>query len=240
MKQRTACVIMAMVLLLGCGRGRPDARKEELPPSPRSEFSKEEHKVTIREHRSGEWSPGLSDDEKSTLYAIAWDTLRWCVRENRGQFSFDKYAITPKLREDTATFVTLKTGGMLRGCIGSLAPVEALFASVHDNAVNAATRDPRFRPVTVQELDGIDLHISILSPISDIDSILEFKIGQHGIIIEKGACRAVYLPEVAMEQKWTVEETLSSLSQKAGMGPDAWRKGARFKVFSSVVLSQDA
>jgi uncharacterized protein (TIGR00296 family) len=92
--------------------------------------------------------------------------------------------------------------------------------------------------VTEKELERIDLHISILSPIRDIPSHDAFKIGEHGIIIEKGMYRAVYLPEVAVEQKWTVEETLSSLSRKAGMSPDAWRQGTRFRVFSSVVLSE--
>ena len=82
------------------------------------------------------------------------------------------------------------------------------------------------------------MHISLLSPIIDIASVDEFKIGEHGIIIEKGSYRAVYLPEVAVEQKWTKEETLSSLSLKAGMDRDGWRKGAKFKVFSSVVFSK--
>jgi uncharacterized protein (TIGR00296 family) len=109
---------------------------------------------------------------------------------------------------------------------------------VHDNAVNAAMRDPRFRPVAPPELAGLDVHISVLSPIVGISSPDEFKLGQHGIIIEKGPCRAVYLPEVAVEQGWTKDETLSSLSEKAGMDAGAWRSGARFKVFSSVALSR--
>ena len=77
-----------------------------------------------------------------------------------------------------------------------------------------------------------------MSPIRDIASIAEFKIGQQGIILEKGRYRAVYLPEVATEQGWTVEQTLSSLSMKAGLPPDAWREGTRFKVFESAVLSE--
>ena len=192
----------------------------------------------VKEHRSGEWSPGLSADEKETLFAIAWDTLKWCVRGSRGPFSFEKYSITPKLNVETATFVTLKIGDMLRGCIGSLGPVAPMYKSVHDNAVNAASRDFRFRPVGPEEINDIDVHISLLSPIGDIDSTDKFKIGEHGIIMEKGPYRAVYLPEVAVEQKWTKEETLSSLSLKAGMNRDGWREGAKFKVFSSVVLSK--
>lgn len=192
----------------------------------------------VKEHRSGTWTPGLSEAEKTTLFAIARDTLAWCVESGKGEFDLGKYTLTPLMKADTATFVTLKTKGQLRGCIGSLSPVDPLYKSVHENAVNAALRDPRFPPVRPAELPRISVDVSILSPIRDIASVAEFKIGQQGIILEKRGHRAVYLPEVATEQGWTVEETLSSLSQKAGLPPDAWREGARFKVFESVVLSE--
>lgn len=192
----------------------------------------------VKEHRSGEWTPGLTEGEQQTLFAIARDTLKWCVEGGKGKFSFDAYTLTPLMKTNMATFVTLKIQGQLRGCIGSLMPVEPLYMSVHGNAINAALRDPRFSPVRPEELSRIKVDVSILSPIRDIESIKEFKLGQHGIILEKGRYRAVYLPEVAPEQGWTVEETLSSLSMKAGLPPDAWREGARFKVFGSVVLSE--
>lgn len=193
----------------------------------------------VKEHRSGGWSPGLSGEETQTLFAIVEDTLRWCVGNPRNTFAFDAYALTPKLGESAASFITLKVKGDLRGCIGTLEPVAPLYRSVHDNAVAAALRDHRFRPVTPAELDRIEVHISILSPIRDIRSADEFRIGEHGIILEKGPYRAVYLPEVAVEQNWTKEETLSSLSMKAGMDRDGWRQGTRFKVFSSVALSRE-
>ena len=193
----------------------------------------------VDEHRSGEWSPNLSDQEKATLFTIAEDTLHWCVANRSGKYSLDTYTLTPKLEEETATFVTLKINGNLRGCIGSLEPVAPLYRSVHDNAINAALRDHRFRQVTATELDLMNIHISILSRIRSIESLDEFKIGEHGIIVEKGRSRAVYLPEVAVEQGWTKEETLSSLSLKAGMDADGWKQGARFKVFSSVALSKN-
>ncbi|MEI6168502.1 MAG: AmmeMemoRadiSam system protein B [bacterium] len=192
---------------------------------------------TVKEQRSGSWTPGLTEAEKKTLFALANDTLKWCVEGQGGPFDFSKYALTPLLKTDMATFVTLKIHGALRGCIGSLAPVEALYRSVHNNAVNAALRDPRFSPVQARELPRLEVDVSVLSPIRDIPSIADFKLGQQGIILEKGRYRAVYLPEVAPEQGWTVEETLMSLSQKAGLPADAWREGAKFKVFESVVLS---
>jgi AmmeMemoRadiSam system protein A len=192
----------------------------------------------IQEHRSGTWSPGLTETEKQTLFSIAMDTLAWCVKGGRDGFDFSRYVLTEKLKAETATFVTLKRGGHLRGCIGSLQPHEALYLSVHGNAVNAAMRDPRFRPLAAAELAGLEVHVSVLSPIRDIASVGEFKVGEHGIIIAKGRNQAVYLPEVAVEQGWTKEETLASLCEKAWLPRDAWKEGARFKVFSSVVLSQ--
>jgi len=198
--------------------------------------------MNISEHRSGAWTPGLTDVEKTTLFAIAKDTLAWCVNaaainKKKGPFPIESYTITPKLKVNTATFVTLKIRGDLRGCIGSLAPVEPLYLSVHRNAVNAAIHDPRFSPVQGAELPDIALDVSILSPIRDIPSLDAFKPGQHGIIMSKGTARAVFLPEVAVEQGWTKEETLAYLSRKAGLSADAWREGAQFQVFESVVLT---
>jgi AmmeMemoRadiSam system protein A len=193
----------------------------------------------ITEHASGEWTPGLTDAERETLFSIGVDTLDWCVRGSAGEFDWSGYELTGPLRVEMATFVTLNLGGFLRGCIGSLVPVAELCHSVHDNAVQAALRDPRFPAVTLDELPRLDVHLSLLSPMVPIAAIDEFHIGEHGIILTKGHARAVYLPEVAVEQGWGVAETLTSLSQKAGLAPDAWRDGASFEVFSSVVLVSD-
>jgi len=207
------------------GGGKAVARKEDPP--------------MIQEKRSGEWTPGLSEQEQKTLFAIGEDTLAWCVNRTGKPFSFEKYTLTDKLKTERATFVTLKTAdGRLRGCIGSLAPEAELYKSVHDNAVNAALRDHRFRPVSPAELPRLVVHISILSPITPIPSLDKFKLGEHGIILVAQSRRAVYLPEVAPEQGWTREETLTSLSRKAGLPGTAWKRNARFLVFSSVVLSK--
>lgn len=194
--------------------------------------------MKISEKRSGAWSPDLTDAEKTTLFSIAKETLDWCVNRKKGQFPIESYKITPKLKTATATFVTLKLQGDLRGCIGSLAPVEPLYLSVHHNAVNAAMHDYRFSPVQSSELPDITVDVSVLSPIRDIPNLEAFKLGQHGIILSKGGARAVFLPEVATEQGWTKEETLSYLSRKAGLSSDAWRQGTGFQVFESVVLSE--
>lgn len=218
------CVV---ALVSGCG-----VKKE-------TEISLDQAKEAgVKEHKSGRWSPELSDEEKETLFGIATDSLDWCVNDRGGAFSFDEYTITEKLKVETATFVTLKIGEGLRGCIGSLQPVDSLYESIHKNAVFAAMQDHRFRPVSPEELRQIDVNISILSPIEDIATLDEFNIGEHGIIMSKGPNRAVYLPEVAVEQGWGKDDTLSSLSEKAGLRPDAWKDNAQFQVFSSVGLSK--
>jgi AmmeMemoRadiSam system protein A len=193
--------------------------------------------MQITERASGRWSPELTDGERQTLFAIALETLAWCVDGGGGgTFDMGRYELTERLKAPMATFVTLNEGGMLRGCIGSLAAVAPLFQSIHDNAVQAALHDPRFPAVTMRELPMLEVHLSLLSPIKPISGVEAFRLGEHGIILTKGYARSVYLPEVAVEQGWSLEETLCSLSQKAGLAADGWREGATFEVFSSVVL----
>lgn len=192
----------------------------------------------MKEHKSGNWDCGLSEEEKLTLLAIARDTLSWAASNGKTPFNINNYKITEKLKEPFATFVTLKTHGDLRGCIGSLAPGGPLYMSVHENAEHAALHDTRFQPVRPEEIPSISIAVSILSPVTPIASIDEFKTGQHGIILTKGMRRSVFLPEVAVEQGWGTEETLTYLSSKAGLPPDAWKKDASFQVFQSVVLEE--
>lgn len=252
MKLYQLAVFVVVGALLGCQENQ-ELRNQEKTSSPVKAPLSDSHaataqasqgelnakeKQTVKEHRSGTWSPGLTEEEKATLFQIARDTLG-SVKGKRDSFSFDRYAITPKLKEKCATFVTFKNKGELRGCMGCLEAVEPMYLSVYRSAYNAS-RDSRFvfNPIRPAEISEMEIHVSLLSPRRKIDSIDEFKIGQHGIWLEKGGHGAVYLPEVAVEQGWTKEETLSSLSLKAGMSSDAWREGAQFMVYESVVLSE--
>ena len=189
--------------------------------------------VMMMEQCSGAWSPSLSESEEETLFDILLSTLAWCVAEDEGAYDFSGYAITERLERRRATFVTLNLEGRLRGCMGSLLPENPLYRSVHRNAVNAALHDPRFRPLSLSEVALLDVHLSILSDITPIASLDEFRLGEHGIILSKASTGAVFLPEVAVEQEWSVEETLSQLSLKAGLAAEDWREGASFEIFSS-------
>ncbi len=195
--------------------------------------------ITLKEHKSGEWSPGLTKEEQETLFAIARNTLEKRVN-GKGSLSLDGYTITEKLKQKCATFVTFKNGEELRGCMGCLEAVELMAQSVQRSAANAS-RDSRFafNPINAAELKNINIHVSLLSPRRKINSLDEFKLGEHGIWIEKGGAGAVFLPEVAIEQKWTKEQTLQHLCMKAGLGANEWKSGMTFMVFESVVLMEE-
>jgi AmmeMemoRadiSam system protein A len=194
--------------------------------------------MRVKEKSQSGWSSGLSEDERYLLYRIALDSLSFCVRNPKMAFSWDGYAIPARLREDAASFVTLHLrDGRLRGCIGTLEPVSALYQSVHDNAVAAARHDPRFMPVQAEELPHVDLTVSVLSRAEPIAAAVDFVPGVHGIILEKNGRRAVFLPEVAAEQGWTREETMSALCEKAGLADDAWHTDTHFAVFHTAILS---
>ena len=157
------------------------------------------------------------------------------ARDNAEREAVD--ALPARLKEPAGAFVTLKRHGELRGCIGYIEPREPLYLAVLANGDNAARRDPRFNPVEPAELDGLEIEVSVLTPPRPIESWQAFKVGEQGIVLSKAGRRAVFLPEVATEQGWTREETLSQLSLKAGLPANAWQEGASFEVFESTKYS---
>ncbi len=151
-------------------------------------------------------------------------------------------SVYPQLHEYRGAFVTLKQkgSGTLRGCIGSMISREPLFAAVLRLAVEAAVSDPRFEPVTCDELQQLVFEISVLTPLKPVESFEDIRIGTDGIVLSCHGRHAVFLPQVAVEQQWTREQTLSRLSMKAGLAPDSWMKPAcSFEVFQAEVFSEE-
>lgn len=147
-----------------------------------------------------------------------------------------------------AVFVTLNRTrpdeiareGRLRGCIGQLEPAYPLAGAVVRAAVAAALSDPRFPPVAAAELPRLAVEVTALSAPRPVGSWREIRLGTHGIILAKQGRRAVFLPQVAPEQGWTLEQALDQLALKAGLPRDAWREGAQFLVFTGQVFHEAA
>ncbi len=179
----------------------------------------------------------LTDQDLRLLHRLATLGLETAVLgqspEREAALAETLASLPERLREPAGAFVTLKRHGDLRGCIGFIDPRQPLYRAVLDNGDSAARRDPRFRPVAPAELKDLELEVSVLTPPQPIPSWEAFRVGEQGIVLSKGDRRAVFLPEVATEQGWTREETLTHLARKAGLPADGWRDGASFTVFTS-------
>jgi AmmeMemoRadiSam system protein B/AmmeMemoRadiSam system protein A len=132
---------------------------------------------------------------------------------------------TPTLAKHMGAFVTLKKrlNGELRGCIGNIIAQRSLYESIPMLTKDAALHDYRFKPVMADEITGLELELSILSKPEAIKDIRSIQLGTHGIILKNNGKSAVYLPEVAVEQRWDLTTTLEQLSLKAGLTKDMWR-----------------
>jgi hypothetical protein len=146
----------------------------------------------------------------------------------------------PVLNREMGAFVTLREHGELRGCIGNIIGRGPLYRTVRDMAIEAATGDPRFSPVTLKELAQIEIEISVLSPLVRVHSADEIIMGTHGVLVKRGYSSGVFLPQVATETGWAREEFLNYLcAQKAGLPANAWKdKETELYVFTAEVFSE--
>ncbi|MDP8208866.1 MAG: AmmeMemoRadiSam system protein B [Candidatus Electryonea clarkiae] len=135
-------------------------------------------------------------------------------------------------------FVTLEKDGRLRGCIGHMTDDLPLKDVVGKMALQAAFNDYRFKPVTLEEMDEIEIEISVLTPYKPVSSPEEIVVGRDGVMIKKSGKSAVYLPQVAPQQGWNREQMLDKLCQKAGLPAGSWRKGAEFLTFQAEVFKE--
>jgi hypothetical protein len=128
-----------------------------------------------------------------------------------------------KLKEQGGAFVTLKSDGRLRGCIGHFTGEGSLGETLVSMARAAAVRDPRFRPVRPGEVDQLSIQVSLLSPMeeTDPDDVVP---GTHGVYIRSGPFAGTLLPQVAEEEGWDRETFLSHTCLKAGLSPDCWKR----------------
>jgi AmmeMemoRadiSam system protein B/AmmeMemoRadiSam system protein A len=196
--------------------------------------------AVVFERRPPTPSTDLSRSEKKALLHIARRTLEGYL-SGSGIPGPDEWKnrITPALRIKTGVFVTLKSAGRLRGCIGSLVGQEPLHRGVVSNAVRAAVEDPRFAAVTKAELPGLHIEISVMTPPRKITDHTKIRLGTDGVILKQGYRQAVYLPQVATETGWGIDEFLSNLSRKAGLPAKAYlMKGTDLYVFQAQVFGE--
>lgn len=158
----------------------------------------------------------------------------------------DLYRRYPNLRVSCGVFVTLKDKNPkivendLRGCIGTIIGREPLYEGVRRLAVESAFHDPRFMPLASDELQDVRIEISVLTPPSPVDSYHDIALGRDGILLSCSGRVAVFLPQVAAEQGWDLETTLTHLSLKAGLDADAWMDDVcTFEVFQAEVFGED-
>ncbi|HPA47061.1 MAG TPA: AmmeMemoRadiSam system protein B [bacterium] len=181
----------------------------------------------------------LNETEQKTLLKFARDTIA-AKLSGKDLPAIPSEQLTERLRKPQGAFVTIhvKEPYQLRGCIGSIYASRPLYEDIQDNAISASTRDPRFRPMTPDEMDKVEIEMSILSEMKTASSYKDIVLGTHGIVLRKGMNRALYLPQVPWEVGWEIEETLSHLSQKAGLSADAWREGTTFEIFTAQVFHE--
>lgn len=177
----------------------------------------------------------FGEREKRFLLGLARGNIRSHLTSGR-QYPVSLADVPEACRARTGVFVTLKRNGQLRGCIGTIAGERPLFESVLENSYFAAFRDPRFGPLTRGELEGLSVEISVLTEPRAVSSVEEIVLGRDGIIVELGNRRALFLPQVAVEQNWTREEFLTQACRKAGLPDDAWRSGAVIYTFRAEVF----
>ena len=157
--------------------------------------------------------------------------------------------VPEKLREKCGVFVTINTvrndRRELRGCIGYPYPTDPLINAVIDSAISSATRDPRFPPMTFDELDHVVFEVSVLTPpeLINVENPSEYpskiKIGRDGLIVERGFFKGLLLPQVPVEWRWNEEEFLCQCCMKAGLPPDCWlMKGTKIYRFQAIIFEE--
>jgi len=147
--------------------------------------------------------------------------------------------IPESLNVRCGVFVSLYVKDKLRGCIGTFSENDPLHSSVQKMALSAATTDGRFAPLDRDELKDLKIEISVLSPRVPVSGPEEITLGKHGIYIQRGSNRGTLLPQVAVSQKWNVEQFLGNCAKhKAGLGWDGWRD-AELYTYEAIVFNSE-
>jgi AmmeMemoRadiSam system protein A len=175
----------------------------------------------------------LTESQRAALVALARQSItsRVMGRHDAPQPELD-------LPDSSGVFVTIKRRGDLRGCLGTLQCRLGLAGEVARCAADAASEDPRFPPVSADEIPELSVEVSVLGPLEPVDpcDASAVVIGTHGLVAEQDFRRGLLLPQVATEWGWTVEQFLRQTCLKAGLRGDAWQHGAHIYRFDAEVF----
>lgn len=189
---------------------------------------------TIKQRPGTSLDLGLSLEEKQSLRDIALQAIRSkCFQQPIPAAPTP----SPKLKEPRGAFVCLHKGKELRGCIGMIEGFGPLYQTVREMALQAAFFDPRFCPLAPDEIEDLDLEISVLTPLERIRDPGQIEVGRHGLLIRKKSYSGLLLPQVATEQGWDRYQFLEATCQKASLPPAAWKeKNTEVYVFSADIF----
>jgi AmmeMemoRadiSam system protein A len=165
----------------------------------------------------------LTEQEKHTLCELAhWGIL--CGFTGKRPDNPDMPSLPEgALREKLGSFVTLRRGGQLRGCIGTIMPQEELYKNVARMGFASAFQDRRFPPLRREELDDTEIEVSVLGPITPCPDPGRIEVGCHGLLLRLGDKSGVFLPKVPVEQGWDRRAYLENLCRKAGLPSGSWQ-----------------
>jgi AmmeMemoRadiSam system protein A len=176
---------------------------------------------------AGEYSAA----ERALLLDLAHDAIESLVSGR--ELTFEPQ--DSHVKEPRGVFTTLYWHRKLRGCVGYVVPVLPLDQAVIETARAAASQDTRFVPVRSEELQQLQISLSVLSPLGPIDPE-RIEIGKHGLVVTLGARRGLLLPQVPVEHGWDRMTFLEQTCRKAGLFPDAWKAGATVEAFTAEVF----
>ena len=177
----------------------------------------------------------LGSSEKRLLLALARRALTLAVQSRA---SLEEFPQDEALQQPGGAFVTLHHCKRLRGCVGQLPSKDSLAAVVAHCTKSAALEDPRFEPVRLDELPGIEIELSVLSQLMEATKE-QIEPGKHGLIVSCGWKRGVLLPQVATQFHWGAVRFLEETSVKAGLEPNAWQdESTRVQTFTAEVFSE--
>ncbi|NLA24272.1 MAG: AmmeMemoRadiSam system radical SAM enzyme [Bacteroidales bacterium] len=192
------------------------------------------HAIAVSKDDSGF---SLSNEDKKELLNIARSTLSQKLEKNK-DYKPNSENYSKELKSECGVFVTLNKNNDLRGCIGRFNPDIPLYQLVGEMALASAFNDTRFQPLRKEELNDIEIEISVLTPMVKIKDIDEIELGKHGIYIKSGYRSGTFLPQVATQTGWTKEEFLGHCSRdKAGIGWEGW-KNAEVYIYEAIVFDE--